>query len=141
MPVHLRGLSPAREGRHCEDSQLRPTAREDSGAVNPSETRQVVRVASNVLEHCAFCDAGAAFGLSEDGTTFLVEQVNHLISVHGFRVLHVGQESDWTSEGEIAQHTVAVLGTDRPVAEFDRSAVQHELNRILDMPPSLSGDS
>jgi hypothetical protein len=100
-----------------------------------SDVKQVTRVSSSVGEPCPFCDGGASMS-DRDGTVFLVNQVNHLIEAHGFHVLHVGQETEWTEDGDIAQYTIAVLGTNDPVPEADRSEADAELRRILDGPPS-----
>lgn len=100
-----------------------------------SDVKQVTRVSSQVWEACPFCDDGASMS-ERDGTVFLVNQVNHLIEAHGFRLLHVGQQTDWTEAGETVQYTVAVLGTDDPVPEADRSEAEAELRRLLDAPPS-----
>jgi hypothetical protein len=51
-------------------------------------------------EHCDF-----RIGLDN-----FAESINHYINDHGYKILHVGQESSWDSEGSPWQSTVAVLG-------------------------------
>ena len=54
---------------------------------------------------CPHCEDGPPYD-SDVGVG-----INHLIK-HGYKVLHVGQESSWSHEGQLWSSTVAVLGVD-----------------------------
>jgi hypothetical protein len=96
--------------------------------------KQITSVSSNVMESCPFCEE--ACGATDDGMRYLVNRVNHLIGSHGFWLVHVGQETDTSADGELWQRTVAVLGSEVEVPEFDRSELAAELDRLLDEPPT-----
>jgi len=55
---------------------------------------------SKGCEHCAF----------RIGTDNFAESINHYISDHGYKLLHVGQETSHDSMGNPFQLTVAVVG-------------------------------
>jgi hypothetical protein len=38
------------------------------------------------------------------------EQANHMVETHGWKLLHVGQETATDADGKPWQHTVAVVG-------------------------------
>ena len=68
-----------------------------------ADIRHVVHIATNVstgCEHCVHSIGGERFA----------ESVHHYVEAHGYRLLHIGQETENGPEG--AWHsTVAVLGT------------------------------
>lgn len=49
-------------------------------------------------------------GENFDPDTF-TRSVNHLLSQHGYKVEHIGQETSWDSDGRPWQSTIAVLST------------------------------
>lgn len=51
-------------------------------------------------EHCTF----------RIGSENFAESINHYITDHGYRLLHVGQETSLDSRGNPFQLTVAILG-------------------------------
>jgi hypothetical protein len=70
--------------------------------------RHVVHISTNVSTSCEHCDKS----ISSD---FFDESVNHYIDKHGYKLLHVGQETTPDDQGKSWHSTVAVLGTERPV--------------------------
>jgi hypothetical protein len=65
--------------------------------------RRIAQIHSDVFGGCPGCEEYS--GLSDD----LDERVNHLIG-HGWKVLHVGQETTDGMGGEPWQRTTVVLG-------------------------------
>lgn len=63
----------------------------------------VVYISSNIMEGCKEC------GTTIDGGEF-AESVDHYISKHGYKLLHVGTETSRSSEGSPWHSTIAVLG-------------------------------
>ena len=64
--------------------------------------QSVVRVSTNEGGWCAICEKTLSGHDDFDGA------VNHLIG-HGYRVLHIGTETEYLSEG-LGHSTIAVLG-------------------------------
>jgi hypothetical protein len=66
--------------------------------------REVIQLSSNIRKPCSHCSTGP--GLDDD----VGEGINHYLG-HGFRILHVGQETQWAPDGKQLWHvTVAILG-------------------------------
>lgn len=65
--------------------------------------KRVVHISTGIGEGCKHCT-------ERIGTDRFAESVNHYIEKHGYKLLHVGTESDRYTEGEVAYMTVAVLG-------------------------------
>ena len=70
-----------------------------------ADTDRVVRVSSNI--HGGVCEE-CAQALSGDDDFEM--KVNHYLREHGYRLLHVGQETTDGPDGKPWQLTVAVLG-------------------------------
>lgn len=69
------------------------------------QIKQVVKVSGNIQEFiCKVCGGSVADWDSD----FVVGATNHYLG-HGFKILHVGQETDRVDEG-LWQSTVVVLG-------------------------------
>ena len=69
-----------------------------------ARTTKVSTDVSGMCEHCEF-------SISSDD---LPGAINHYISEHGYRLLHVGTETTHDSEHQPWHTTIAVLGTDQP---------------------------
>lgn len=73
-----------------------------------SGTKHIIRVDTNTSTACEFCTVrvgGEAFATG----------VNHYLDAHDCTLLHVGTVTDRDYEGNMWQHTVAILGTtDKP---------------------------
>ena len=67
--------------------------------------KDVVQVSSDVLKQCLICN-GIKFS---DPTPDVSEQINHYLK-HGYKLLHVGQQTTRNSEGKLWETTVAILG-------------------------------
>lgn len=80
-----------------------PQHRANESAVTSSPSR-VARLSSNEL-NCAHCE----FSPSDIG-----QAINHYIVDHGYRLLHVGSETEHGSNGDPWHSTVAMMGTDNP---------------------------
>ena len=74
-----------------------------------SDAKRVHQVKSSEVVQCPVCDRlpEEARGM-HDGEE-LVVQVNHMLG-HGWKLLHVGQETSTGMDGDVWQQTTAVLG-------------------------------
>jgi hypothetical protein len=68
----------------------------------------VVYLSTNAGGSCEHC--GQRIGFSTLGDTDLATSINHFIEQHGYRLLHVGAETNPDNEGKPHHSTVAVLG-------------------------------
>lgn len=76
------------------------------------DVKHVIELTSVNVGPCTICRA-EPLRVEPGSLTSLAERVNHYIEAHGFRLLHVGQQSAWDRNGQQLQLTVAVLGVDR----------------------------
>ena len=74
------------------------------------DVKCIVRVSTNEGGSCKHCDHSV-------GIEHFVDGVNHYISAHGYRLLHVGTQSLSDTDGKTYHTTIAVLGTDEPPPE------------------------
>ena len=72
--------------------------------------KTIVQVSSNTYNSCKLC----MFSTPHLGD--IPVMVNHYLQMHGFELLHVGQESERAEDG-FAHLTVAVLGTNEAIPE------------------------
>jgi hypothetical protein len=72
----------------------------------PMDVKEVLEVSSNVIKQCPHCAGGFKFSDPPD----LGERINHFIKQHGYKLLHVGQETCESANGYLWQTTVAILG-------------------------------
>jgi hypothetical protein len=68
-----------------------------------SDVRHVVHISTGIGTGCKHCHH--SIGLER-----FAESINHYIEAHGYRLLHVGQQTEGYSENPY-QTTVAVVGT------------------------------
>lgn len=66
-------------------------------------TKHVVHITTDVSKGCEHCH----FTIGSDR---LAESINHYISEHGYKLLHVGQETTSDQDGKPWHTTAAVLG-------------------------------
>ncbi|QEQ96270.1 hypothetical protein [Neptunomonas concharum] len=66
-----------------------------------NDTESVVQISSDISCSCEECD----FYIDAD----VEEGVNHYIQVHGYTLLHIGQETEHDQNGEPWHNTVAFL--------------------------------
>ena len=66
-----------------------------------------VQVSTDVHQLCQVCRAEVPSAEN------IANWINHYIDAHGYRLLHVGQQSTMDFEGKPYQTTVAVLGKPR----------------------------
>lgn len=66
-----------------------------------SDTNHVVQISTNIGEGCKHCSHPI-------GMENFAESINHYINEHGYRLLHVGQQTEHASEG-LWHSTVAIL--------------------------------
>lgn len=94
---------------------------EERMRVMASETvRKTVEISSNIHGGCVHCGAATV----DDSSESITDGVNHYIEKHGYRLLHVGQQSSWAPDGkQVWYATVAVLGHDNPPAEMPPAKV------------------
>jgi hypothetical protein len=69
--------------------------------------KHVVRISSNLIETCAHC--GEVIG----GDELFDASVNHYLSAHGYKLLHVGAETTTDRDDRPWHATVAILGANR----------------------------
>lgn len=70
----------------------------------------LVQLRSNVGQSCRECGDGTGW----EGD--IAAQANHYMIEHGYRVVHVGQETERASDGSLWHSTAIVIGTDDPAA-------------------------
>ena len=71
-----------------------------------SDIQHVVKLSTAEYGPCDECDEWRA------GTSYSVtDHANQYVAEHGYRILHVGQETCDGTEGNVWQATVIVLGT------------------------------
>jgi len=73
--------------------------------------RHTVEIADHISKGCEHCDYFGGGGLG-DGS--LSDAINHYITEHGYRLLHVGTQTNHDQDGRPWHNTVAVLGHDNP---------------------------
>jgi hypothetical protein len=66
--------------------------------------QHTVQINSSITKSCQHC---GNIGLSSEPD--VAEQINHYLK-HGYKVLHVGQETSRDANGDQWQSTVAILG-------------------------------
>lgn len=66
--------------------------------------QHIVYISTNIGTWCEHC------GSVNIGMDKFAESVNHYIENHGYKLLHVGQESKETDKGNPISDTIAVLG-------------------------------
>jgi hypothetical protein len=71
----------------------------------PTSPKQLVEIRSNVISGCKHCQA---WGLSDPPD--VAERVTHYIKNHGYKLLHVGQETIDDMNGNPWQTTVIIVG-------------------------------
>lgn len=96
----------------------------DSCMGDLNEMQHVIGLSSDVHSACQECSDW--IGARSDFTVASVaEAANHYVQAHGYRIVHVGQETGQDNEGRPHQHTVIVVGTtDR--SSRDRVAAERE---------------
>lgn len=67
-----------------------------------AEVNHVVHISTNIGVSCEHCSESI-------GVDRFAESINHYINKHGYKLLHVGQETSEGSDG-LWHHSVAVLG-------------------------------
>jgi len=78
--------------------------------------KHIVKLRSDVRDtSCEECDKwwGAGHGSSYP----IADHANHYVQDHGYRILHIGQETTHDDSGTPSHSTVFILGTDRSNAE------------------------
>lgn len=100
------------------------------------ETKQITHVSSKVRRACPFCDES----ISDQGDDLegFVREVNHLLDAHEFNLMHVGQETEWGSDGNSWESTVAILGSATEIAlvEHDITAIVEAFGRSVKSQPA-----
>ena len=71
-----------------------------------SEITHVVELSSNrVYGHCKLCQSAI-----RQGNDLLDMEINHYIEKHGYRLIHVGTQSQVDRLGRLISVTVALMG-------------------------------
>lgn len=74
------------------------------------KVKRTTEIASNLSRGCEHCD----YSIGAIGESDIAGSINHYIEAHGYRLLHVGSETNHGPDGKPWQHTVAILGHDNP---------------------------
>ena len=92
-----------------------------------SDIHRVVKLSTVEYGPCDECDEWRS------GTRYsLTDHANHYMAEHGYRILHVGQETCEGTEGSLWQASVIVLGTtDRLPAKRMEAKRAAEIERLL----------
>jgi len=69
-------------------------------------------LSSNLGKGCDRCDY--SLGFDKD----ISDGINHYLTKHGYKLLHVGQEWSRDDDGKTIHHTVAVLGCPVPLTDM-----------------------
>jgi hypothetical protein len=86
------------------------------------ETKGIIKLSSSIWRGCEHCHERMGDSIED--------QIAHYVQAHGYRLLHVGQESTHHPDGRDLWHsTVAILGHDDPPAKAPPAAV------VIGMPP------
>jgi hypothetical protein len=72
------------------------------------QIQEILSIRGGFATTCPECDAQLWEG--DDPLDWFDQQTNHLLSAHGWRLLHVGQETTRDLDGTPWHQTVAVLG-------------------------------
>ena len=83
--------------------------------------RRSVQLSSEIVTSCDHCQESVGGGL---GDTSLTGSINHYITAHGYRLLHVGTETSLGSDGKPWHNTLAILGHDDPPAVKPPATIQ-----------------
>ena len=75
--------------------------------------RRTTEVASHISRGCEHCGHMVGGGLGDEP---LADDINHYITEHGYRLLHIGTQTNHDNEGKPWHNTVAILGHDDPPA-------------------------
>ena len=67
----------------------------------------IVKISTNLGETCKHCTF--SIGAWSNGDNFAAS-IEHYINEHGYKLLHVGSETDRDDEGPPWQSTIAVVG-------------------------------
>ena len=67
------------------------------------DVTHVVYISTNIGKGCEHCDEA----FRNDS---VAESINHYIEAHGYRLLHVGTDTNRTSDGDLWHSTIAILG-------------------------------
>ena len=67
------------------------------------EIRHIVRIDTNISKSCEHCSEWT-------GGKEFAKSVNHYLEAHGYKLLHVGQETTHGENGNPWQLTVSLLG-------------------------------
>jgi hypothetical protein len=75
--------------------------------------KRTTTISSNIGRSCEHCDewVGIPMGAGSDDIT---DSINHYITAHGYRLLHVGTQTSHDRDGKLWHSTIAVLGHDNP---------------------------
>lgn len=91
-----------------------------------SEIQHVIAISSDIHTGCQECNEWK--NPSEFSGSAAAEKANHYVQAHGYRILHIGQETGTDNEGRPHQNTVIIVGTtDR--SNVDRVAAEREKGR------------
>lgn len=74
-----------------------------------TECTHTIHLSTNIGRQCEHCEEWT--GADPEGATDLAESINHYINEHGYRLLHVGTETNRDGdEKELWYSTIAILG-------------------------------
>jgi hypothetical protein len=125
-------------GSTAEKGASAPRAKVSPPPASLAGVRGVVRVASDVLYGmCELCQS--AFPDTTVSDEELPMKVNHYLA-HGFRLLHIGQESDTDRDGDPVQRTVAILGSSQAIPQWTPPK-NPKLERFFSPPAGTKGPS
>lgn len=88
------------------------------------DVKHVIELSSSITGGWnGVCNEGCGAPRQRYDYSCIEEQINHLIQAHGYKLLHVGQQTDTGGEGNYLS-TVAILGSSeippaRPALDLD----------------------
>jgi len=75
--------------------------------------KRTTTISSNIGRGCVHCNESIG---PKDQSDDITESINHYITAHGYRLLHVGTQTSHDMDGKLLHSTVAILGHDDPPA-------------------------
>ena len=89
--------------------------------------KHVVEIMTHVFSPCEECDGGPR--ATSDPS--VADRVNHYVQEHGYRLVHLGEDTHTGYNGERRAHTVAIVGTTDAAAPARIEARQNVLHEAM----------
>jgi hypothetical protein len=75
--------------------------------------KRTIKLSSSIGKGCEHCGAGVGPLVGDDD---IANDIDHYVNEHGYKLLHVGTETNHGPDGKPWHNTVAILEHDNPPA-------------------------